>query len=127
MAGRGNIFGNEHYSFVGHINWYEYAKDRIITIVFPQGLKEGNTVLTYWQWDVDAKGNKNIACPLKGVIDEIGKDLSSPYIRFFKGEHYYWFEGNMNVMDNSIEMNLVMHDPTPTCKNEFQAKLHHTE
>ena len=127
MACNSNILGNTFFSFVGPFNLPGYAKDRMITIVFPRGLKEGNTVLTYWQWDADAKGNKNKDCNLKGVIEVIGKDVNSPYIRFYKGEHYYWFDGNMNVMGNSIEMNLVMHDPKETCLDNFKAKLHHTK
>ena len=126
MATEDNLFGTNFLSFIGKLDWYEYAKDCMITIVFPQGLKEGNSVLAYWQWDVDAKGNHSLVS-LKGKLDVLGKEVNSPYLRFFKGDTYYWFDGNIEIVKEDATINLVMHNPTDSGLSHFQVKLHHTE
>ena len=42
----------------GKLNWYDYAIDETITIVFPAGLALNDPVCAYWQWTKDGAGNK---------------------------------------------------------------------
>ena len=42
----------------GKFNWLEYASNETITVVFPTGFALNDPVSAYWQWTVDAQGNK---------------------------------------------------------------------
>ncbi|KAI6658469.1 hypothetical protein LOD99_15269 [Oopsacas minuta] len=114
-----SLFQKSFLSFTGKFNWLHFAKDCMITIVFPAGLRENQHVLAYWQWDVDAKGMHSKAEP-KGVIDVLGKSTKPPYIRFFK-DNYYWFEGE--ILDSEKVINLTMWDKTQKTRSSFQVAL----
>ena len=42
----------------GKFNWLNYASNETITFVFPAGFALNDPVSAFWQWTVDAQGNK---------------------------------------------------------------------
>ena len=44
------------YVYNGKLDWYDYAKNECITLVFPAGFALKDPVCAYWQWTADAKG-----------------------------------------------------------------------
>ena len=119
FAIRDSLFQKSFLSFTGKFDWLHHAKDCMITVVFPSGLKENAPALAYWQWDTDAKGMHSKAEP-KGVIDVLGLSSNPPYIRFFKGR-YYFFEGQ--ISDSERVINLTMWDETQKNRSDFQVAL----
>ena len=119
IAIRDGLFQKSFLSFTGKFNWLPYAKDCMITVVFPSGLRENAPALAYWQWDTDAKGMHSKAEP-QGVIDVLGRSSDQPYIRFFKGS-YYFFEGQ--ISDSEKVINLTMWNESQNNRNDFQVVL----
>ena len=58
----------------GKFNWLDYASDETITVVFPAGFALNDPVSAYWQWTVDAQGNKKPSVASVRVAH-----LSSPF------------------------------------------------
>ena len=108
----GILFNKSFLCFTGIFNWLQNANDCMITIIFPRGLKVNETVLTYWQWDKDSLGNHSKE-ELKGSINVLAKDSDPPFIRFSKGNTYYWFEGEI------LEFDKIM-------KSEFKVVLNYS-
>ena len=119
IAIRDNLFQNSFLIFTGIFNWLPYAKDCMITIVFPSGLREKAPALAYWQWDADAKGMHSKA-EYQGVIDVLRRSSDQHYIRFFKGS-YYFFEGQISNPENRI--NLTMWNEIQTDRDDFKVVL----
>ena len=44
------------YVYNGKLDWYDYAKNECITLVFPADFALKDPVCAYWQWTADAKG-----------------------------------------------------------------------
>ncbi len=42
----------------GKFNWFNYASNETITIVFPAGFALNDPVSGYWQWSTEDSGNK---------------------------------------------------------------------
>ncbi|KAM5542425.1 hypothetical protein V8D89_003884 [Ganoderma adspersum] len=52
----------------GKFNWLNYASDETITVVFPACFALNDPVSAYWQWSVDAEGNKKPSVATSGAV-----------------------------------------------------------
>ncbi|ROW13089.1 hypothetical protein VPNG_05919 [Cytospora leucostoma] len=96
------------YVYVGKLNWYDYAKDECITVVFPAGFAVNDPVCAYWQWTVDASGNEKINTVHLGLITSVTKTAREYRVRF--PFDYYAFEG---VVATGLEaLSLTMSKPS---------------
>ncbi|RYP59506.1 hypothetical protein DL769_008496 [Monosporascus sp. CRB-8-3] len=96
------------YVYVGKLNWYEYAKDECITIVFPAGFAINDPVCAYWQWTVDGSGNKKTNTAQRGLITSVTKTAREYRVRF--SFDYYAFEGLVTTDFNALS--LTMSNPS---------------
>lgn len=49
---------NAMFIYNGKFNWLPYAENETITVVAPAGFALKDPISAYWQWSVDAQGNK---------------------------------------------------------------------
>ena len=124
VAKSDSLFRQSFLCFTGIFNWLHYARDCMITLIFPNGLKANEPVLAYWQWDKDANG-KHSKAELKGTINVLGQESNPPFIRILKGNSYYWFEGE--IFEGEKTMKLVMWDEPHKEKSEFQVGLSYSK
>ena len=121
MAASKTISEEQFVTFVGKFDWFDYAKNCMVTFVFPQGLKENCTALAYWQWDKDSDGKHSLAT-MQGSIFI----LKDSYIRFFNADaNYYYFDGTVIVEGETASMDLRMHNPGGESSSEFKATLNY--
>ncbi|KAG7096267.1 hypothetical protein E1B28_003715 [Marasmius oreades] len=59
------------YIYNGKLNWYEYAVNETITVVFPAGFALNDPVCAFWQWTVDGAGNKKAMTTPLGFINTV--------------------------------------------------------
>ena len=104
-----DLFGDQVVTFYGKYDWYTYAKDCMITFVFPGGIVEKKPALAYWQWDQDTEGNHS-TCALRGTIDVVSTHGETKYIYF--NFSYYWFDGTIKAEHDLYAMDLVMRNPS---------------
>ena len=109
--------------FVGKFTWYDYAKDCMVTFIFPKGLKENCPTLAYWQWDVDNSGNHSIVQHHGSIFT-----IKDSYIRFFCPEgNYYYFDGKIIVGGETASMDLRMNNPSGESSSEFKVTLNYKQ
>lgn len=88
------------YIYVGKLNWFGYAQNELITVVFPAGFSHNDPVYAYWQWTVDGAGNKKTNCTQKSSITSTTKY----HIDFSCG--YYAFGGIVSADLNSLSLSM---------------------
>ncbi|KAK3291551.1 uncharacterized protein B0H64DRAFT_330401 [Chaetomium fimeti] len=106
--------------YVGKVNWYDYAKDECITIVFPAGFAVNDPVCAYWQWTVDTNGNKKSNTTQLGLITSVTKTAIEYGVRF--AFDYYAFEGVVSEGLNTLS--LTMSNPSGDKSNVSLSKRH---
>ncbi|KAI1791099.1 hypothetical protein LXA43DRAFT_1013480 [Ganoderma leucocontextum] len=80
----------------GKFNWFNYASNETITIVFPAGFALNDPVSAYWQWTVDAKDNKKASVAKSAVVQNVTTALDgSSSILFSFG--YYHFDATVTA------------------------------
>jgi len=79
------------YTYTGKLNWFEYASNECVTIVFPAGFALNDPVCAYWQWTMDASGQEKSNTSQKGIINSVTKTSSEYHILF--AFEYYSFDG----------------------------------
>ncbi|EUC55297.1 hypothetical protein RSOL_108030 [Rhizoctonia solani AG-3 Rhs1AP] len=95
------------YVYVGKLNWFDYAKNECITIVFPAGFALKDPVCAYWQWTVDGQGTEKANSSQLGLITSVTKTTTTYYIKF--PFDYYAFSGT--VSPDSTSLSLTMSNP----------------
>ena len=124
VAKQDSLFQKSFLCFTGIFNWLHYAKNCMITLIFPSGLRANEPALAYWQWDVDANG-KHSKVEMKGTINVVGKESNPPFIRILKGDTFHWFEGE--ILEGEKSMNLIMWDEGHKDKSQFQVVLSYSK
>ncbi|KAJ7437248.1 hypothetical protein B0H11DRAFT_2163930 [Mycena galericulata] len=92
------------YVYVGKLNWFEYAQNECMTIVFPAGFALKDPVCAYWQWTVDAAGNAKSNCTQEGFITGVTNTTAQYYVRF--PFSYYAFEGSVSANFSSLSLKM---------------------
>lgn len=95
------------YIYVGKLNWFGYAENECITIVFPAGFALKDPVCTRWQWTVDSNDNKKSNNTEGAFISSVTKTNSEYRLRI--QFNYYAFEGT--VSNNFKSLSLTMSNP----------------
>ncbi|QRV97879.1 kinase domain protein [Ceratobasidium sp. AG-Ba] len=95
------------YVYVGKLDWPDYAINECITIVFPAGFTPNDPVCAYWQWTVDAQGQRKTISPQIGLITNTNKTSTTHSINFSFG--YYTFHGT--ILHNFTGLSLTMSNP----------------
>ncbi|KAI0650849.1 hypothetical protein C8Q79DRAFT_1007079 [Trametes meyenii] len=80
------------YVYNGKLQWFDYAKDECITMVFPAGFALSDPVCAYWQWTEESKGNKKRNHFESGTINTVTKTASDKIVFPFS---FYTFEGTV--------------------------------
>ncbi|KAF3055738.1 hypothetical protein GL218_07191 [Daldinia childiae] len=93
--------------YVGKLNWYEYAKDECITIVFPAGFALKDPICAYWQWSISAAGVSKENHIQNGSITGVTSTTNEYGVRSESG--YYSFQGYVSADFKSLT--LTMTDP----------------
>ncbi|KAG7086960.1 hypothetical protein E1B28_002877 [Marasmius oreades] len=89
------------YIFNGKLNWFRYAVNETITIVFPAGFALNDPVCAFFQWTQDDAGKKNVNTIQQGVISMV---IAKPdYFQVsFQASGYYGFDiivpGHLNTI-----------------------------
>ncbi|KAL1689438.1 hypothetical protein GGG16DRAFT_126442 [Schizophyllum commune] len=78
------------YVYNGKLDWYDYAKNECITLVFPAGFALKDPVCAYWQWTADAKGVEKSNTYQLGAISSVTKTADEYRVAF--SFEYYSFE-----------------------------------
>ena len=92
------------YIYVGKLNWFEYAENECITIVFPAGFALKDPVCAYWQWTVTGSGERNANNPQEAFIDSVTNTSSDYRVQFSFG--YYAFEGSVSADFKSASLKM---------------------
>lgn len=93
--------------FRGKLDYYSYAKDEGITVIFPQGVQAGNTALAYWQWTVDSQGNLKPNTNYQGIIDIIKIEASDSRVVGFTDRNYYRFDGELSKDGLTLKLTMT--------------------
>lgn len=110
------------YVYRGKFDWFEYAVNEAITIVFPTNLILGELVSAFWQWTIDDEGTEKVNVSYNGIIDSV--TLAEKKIGFFY-DQYYNFDGT--VADDSKSLTLVMRNPSGMQSAPFTLQLVYSE
>ncbi|KAI0852512.1 hypothetical protein F5Y00DRAFT_273118 [Daldinia vernicosa] len=93
--------------YVGKLDWYEYATDECITIVFPAGFALKDPACAYWQWSTSFTGVSKENCIQNGSIIGVTSTTKEYGVRFESS--YYSFQGYVTADFKSLS--LTMTDP----------------
>ncbi|KAI0168952.1 hypothetical protein GGR52DRAFT_592734 [Hypoxylon sp. FL1284] len=93
------------YVYVGKLNWFEYAENECITIVFPAGFALKDPVCAYWQWTVDSSGARKKNCTQEGFITSVTNSTSEYRVRF--PFDYYAFEGTISTDFATLSLEMM--------------------
>ncbi|KAJ6477018.1 hypothetical protein C8R45DRAFT_1158258 [Mycena sanguinolenta] len=96
------------YVYVGKLNWFEYAQNECITVVFPAGFALMDPVCAYWQWTVDATGNAKSNCTQEAFITSVTNTADQYYLRFQFS--YHAFKGYVSADFSSLSLKMLV-DP----------------
>lgn len=80
--------------YCGKITNAHYAPSTIITVVAPEGIRDGRPCLIYWQWAVTVAGETNKNNEFTGQFTE--KVYPVVECRESSGS-YYWFTWNLRT------------------------------
>ncbi|KAM5542417.1 hypothetical protein V8D89_003876 [Ganoderma adspersum] len=94
--------------FNGKLNWFQYASNETITVVFPAGFALNDPVSAHWQWTADGNDNKKASVANSGVVQSITKTIDGSS-RFLFSFGYYHFSAA--VTTDYKTLTLTMHNP----------------
>ncbi|KAI1791068.1 hypothetical protein LXA43DRAFT_451172 [Ganoderma leucocontextum] len=106
----------------GKFNWFNYASNETITIVFPAGFALNDPVSAYWQWTVDGKGNKKPSVANSGVVQSITK-ASDGSSRFLFSFGYYSFSATVTADFKTLTVE--MRNPKGDASGPFDLGVTH--
>jgi hypothetical protein len=126
--------------YTGKLNWFEYAQNECITVVFPAGFALKGPVCAYWQWTVDAEGNVKSNCTQvqyllawcgtiavihpsyfqEGSITIITNTTNQYYVHF--AFSYYAFEGSISADFKSLSLKML--NPGGEAQDVWLSLLH---
>ncbi|KAJ7817281.1 hypothetical protein B0H14DRAFT_2602138 [Mycena olivaceomarginata] len=106
--------------YTGKLNWFEYAQNECITVVFPAGFALKGPVCAYWQWTVDAAGNVKSNCTQEGFITIITNTTNQYYVHF--AFSYYAFEGSISADFKSLSLKML--NPGGEAQDVWLSLLH---
>lgn len=89
--------------YCGKITYAHHALSTIITVVAPEGIREGRPCLIYWQWAVTAAGEANRYVELTGQFTE----KVYPLVECRDSNSYHWFMWNLRT-NTMFLMNKLM-------------------
>ncbi|KAL7269583.1 hypothetical protein RUND412_007746 [Rhizina undulata] len=95
--------------YTGKLNWFEYVRNEMITLVAPTGLREGHPVCIYYQWTKDGNGVKKVNHCFKNTIRDV-KTASDGGIKAQFGDGY--FEFSINLSNSKKTLSLEMTNPS---------------
>ncbi len=110
------------YVYRGKFDWFEYAVNEAITVVFPTDLILGELVSAFWQWTKDSQGTQKVNTSSNGIIDSV--TVAEKKIGFFY-DQYYKFDGT--VADDSKSLTLVMRKTSGEKSTPFTLQLVYSE
>lgn len=92
----------------GKLNWLEYAKNEMITLVIPAGVSNDAPVGLYHQWTVDASGNEKKNHPVNATFRNVTTSSNGDVKGTFD-DGYYTFEAT--VLNGGQEATIRMSNP----------------
>ncbi|KAG7086110.1 hypothetical protein E1B28_003624 [Marasmius oreades] len=95
------------FTFNGKLNWFKYAVNETITVVFPAGFAVNDPVCAFWQWTEDAAGNKKANTTQLGFINSVTTKTGEYQVSF--AFDYYSFEAT--VAGDSSTITATMFNP----------------
>jgi hypothetical protein len=85
--------------YIGKLNWFEYAQNECITVVFPAGFVLKGPVCAYWQWTVDAEGNVKSNCTqVQYLLAWCGTIVMIHPSLLPGGLHHYHYQHDQSVL-----------------------------
>ncbi|KAK7447460.1 hypothetical protein VKT23_014169 [Stygiomarasmius scandens] len=92
----------------GKLNWLTYADNEMVTLVIPCGVSNGAPVGLYFEWTVDANGNKKGNVTENSTFREVSTASSGDVTGVF-GEGYYTYK--VTMASGGQEATLHMSNP----------------
>jgi len=89
--------------FVGSLNWSTYAKNEQVVIVVPSGFGDGNPIGIYFQWTVDANGEKKVNVDYDGTMFAM-KDHLQKNTSLYKVEASDYYDYLVKDDTNKVEL-----------------------
>ncbi|KAF0437535.1 hypothetical protein F8M41_004364 [Gigaspora margarita] len=112
------FYPSQPLTYVGKLNWYEYAVNELFVVVLPNGLGEDLPVTAHWQWTKNAKGEPKVN---HDVNDKQNKNNQDPNTFYF-GDGYYTF--NCTADDKNKTLAVTMRNPSGDSFETIILQLH---
>jgi hypothetical protein len=99
---------NDRYGiYTGKLSWFNYAVNEMITIIVaPPGLESGSSILAFWQWTSNSKGEEKAPAVVQGKINSVLDSGDTRTVNFFQ-EEYYKFSAKVSQESGDV-MTLTM-------------------
>lgn len=102
-------------TYIGKMDYAPYALNTVITVVVPDAILDNHTCLIYWQWGVNASGEKNVNQIITGKF----KVLQLPVVEVrSRDPTYYWFVWHLDT-----QMLQLMNPKDEKCGNPTKLAL----
>ena len=108
--------------FLGNISFYPYATDEMFLVIIPHGSELNSDILAYWQWTVDAGGNKKSNFNFKDIVRSAEQTSVGEIVTF--GDNtasYYSFDGT--IANDGKTFSVKMKDPKGNTAGPFVLAL----
>ncbi|KAL7276572.1 hypothetical protein RUND412_000414 [Rhizina undulata] len=114
------------YIYYGKFDWFGYAKNELITIVFPGAFALNDPVCVYWQWTVDYEKKEKTNCVKQGVINSVSK-VGNEYNIGFLQDGYYKFEARVGNDGNVLEVTMTRDKGDKDNRTTFKVDLDYSD